>query len=104
MAIDWEEKDPTANFHGGNPFSEAAHEDAKETKEVLRWKVYSLIEASPDGLTCDEVEIAIRRTHQTVSARITELKAEGRLIVVGRRPTRSGSTAGVYVALNPLPT
>jgi Mn-dependent DtxR family transcriptional regulator len=33
--------------------------------------------------------------HQTVSARLTELKKEKLVVVVGSRKTRTGSTAGV---------
>lgn len=96
--LDWSERDPTANYHGGNPFSVAAHAAAKEGKDALRRAVYDLIAAASEGLTCDEVEVVLGRSHQSVSARITELKAQGRIVVAGRRPTRTGSPAAVYVA------
>jgi hypothetical protein len=34
--------------------------------------------------------------HQTCSARFSELKRDNLIMKVGRRPTRTGSMAGVY--------
>jgi hypothetical protein len=57
------------------------------------------------GATSDEVEAALRRTHQTISPRFTELRGAGyiRYLLNGdgmriRRVTRSGSGAYVHVA------
>jgi DNA-binding transcriptional regulator LsrR (DeoR family) len=55
------------------------------------------------GLTCDEVEDRLNFSHQTASARLTELKRDGELrirIVDGigqRRKTRTGRTAWVLI-------
>ena len=49
--------------------------------------------------TCDEAEVALNLRHQTASARITELRAAGKLRPEGTRPTRSGRQADVLIAL-----
>ena len=65
-----------------------------------------LIAASGDeGMTCDEVEVVTGRSHQTISARVYDLKQAG---YIGRhiapdgafirRPTRSGRGAHVWYA------
>ena len=47
--------------------------------------------------TCDEIEVALSMRHQTASARIRELKADGTIRDTGdMRPTRSGRLASVY--------
>jgi hypothetical protein len=49
------------------------------------------------GLTCDEVEQALDRTHQSMSARVNELRDTGWIIDSGtRRKTRSGRAAIVW--------
>lgn len=51
------------------------------------------------GRTCDETEVDLGLRHQTASARITELKKEKRVFQRGRRATRSGRQADVWVAV-----
>lgn len=91
--------DPTANYHGGNPQSKYAHESIREHKErVLAAVVKTVRDAGPVGLTCDEIEIRLELSHQTVSARCTEAKARNLIVHSGRtRATRSGRSAAVYV-------
>lgn len=54
-------------------------------------------------MTCDEVEDRLNLSHQTCSARITELLQQSRLYVKlhdgiqVRRKTRSGRNARVYI-------
>ena len=49
------------------------------------------------GLTCDEIEMYLDRTHQSISARINELRDSGWIIDSGkRRKTRSGRAAIVW--------
>lgn len=89
------------NYHKGADTSVAAHTGTPVQHRItLREKVFCLLIGSADtGLTCDEVEVILGRTHQTVSARITELVAEGRIRdSFRRRPTRSGRQARVYIA------
>lgn len=47
--------------------------------------------------TCDEMEVSLELSHQTVSARIRRLVQLGKLMDSGlRRPTRSGRGATVW--------
>ena len=49
------------------------------------------------GLTCDQVEQIVGGSHQTVSARVNELRDKGYIVDSGaRRPTRSGRKATVW--------
>ena len=51
------------------------------------------------GLTADGVQARLRGTHQTISARVSELSRMGWLVDTGqRRPTRTGRLAIVYRA------
>jgi hypothetical protein len=55
-------------------------------------------ESSGGGLTVDQVEQITRRSHQSVSARVNELRDKGWLVDSGqRRKTRSGRNAIVWV-------
>lgn len=50
------------------------------------------------GGTSDELEVQLQLTHQSASARVSELKKTGRIIDGGtRRKTRSGRYAVVYI-------
>jgi hypothetical protein len=93
--------DITQNYHRGNTFSFAAHQSVKPDKVRLRLQVVAFISTRDDGATCDEVEQALHLSHQTVSARFTEAKALGEIALIGRRPTRTGRSAGVYKATPP---
>lgn len=89
--------DITANRHGGNEHSTAAA--ATIDKAALRAAILTFIASRGElGATSDEAEVALGLSHQTVSARFTELKALELVTPAGRRPTRSGRSAGVYVA------
>lgn len=99
MTID-ADTDPTAGYHGGNPESTAAHASVKPSKRTLRLQVYSLLRTFTNGLTCDQIEATTGWSHQTTSARVTELKRAGWIKDSGRRrPTRSGRSAAVLVAV-----
>lgn len=92
--------DITRRFHGGNAESNAAHRSIVKDKATLTRRVVAFVRARGQrGATSDEVEVALGLPHQTVSARITEAKAAGELVMSGdRRPTRSGRNAAVLVA------
>ena len=93
--------DITSNYHGGNAMSEAAF---KSTPKLIRARqksmIFSLIQRrATTGLTCDEIEAATTWPHQSVSARMTELKAEGLIVAsLFKRKTRTGRNAQVWVA------
>lgn len=96
--------DVTAGFHGGNPESVAANESIEDHKPTIRRRIAGYVHArGPVGATVDEIEIALGYSHQTASARVTELKQLGSLVPTGdRRPTRSGSSAAVLVAVDDI--
>lgn len=91
--------DITAGYHRGNPESVEADASISEQKGRLRRRVAGWIRDRGDiGATCEEVERGLDMAHQTASARITELKKTGELLVTDRRrPTGSGRNAAVYV-------
>ncbi len=93
------QEDITANYHGGNEASVEAHQSiSSESAASLRQKVLRLISSEQHrGATSDEAEQALGLSHQSCSARFTELKALGRIVAQGKRTTRSGRKAFFYV-------
>lgn len=84
------------------PFSATSAEAFDSVQGVtgeLRRRVYDIIKRSGlVGMTSDDVEETLGLSHQTVSARCTELKKRGLVIESGRRrPTRSGRNAAVLI-------
>jgi transposase len=65
----------------------------------LRELVLFTIRASGHrGMTCDEIEQILDMRHQTISARVNELRNGGWIVDSGiRRPTRSNRNAVVWV-------
>ena len=50
------------------------------------------------GLTVDQLEQTLNRSHQSVSARVNELRNKGWIVDSGRkRPTRTGRSAIIWV-------
>jgi hypothetical protein len=90
--------DICSNRHGGNP--ESVQANKKVDKFAQRIRILDVIEkwayGSLRGLTCEEVEDLAKLSHQSCSARISELKREGKIKKIGVRNTRSGSPAAVY--------
>ena len=86
--------DICAANHRGNPESVAAHESIKETKRATWTRI--LAELRKEPLSCQEIEFRCRLLHQTASARLTELKAQGLIVADGKRATVSGRWASVY--------
>lgn len=89
-------------FVAGNLSSEEAADSVKESAATIRNRIFQYIAASPDGKTCDELEAELYISHQTASARCTELKRQGRVAPMLdeddkkiRRKTRSGRNADV---------
>lgn len=94
-----DDKDITANNHGDDPLSTAAHDSMKIFKGRIRTTILRYIYLCEDrGATCEEVERALGLNHQTVSARIAELRAFGQIQTVDneRRRTSSGRWARVH--------
>lgn len=82
---------------------ETSHEAAESLTNVgsIARKVFDEIalvfEESGTGLTADQVEQLLGGRHQTISARVNELRERGWITDSGlRRPTRSGRRAIVW--------
>lgn len=103
--------DITENFQGGDENSVAARaslsDDSIATAKSMILAEIERLERV--GLTCDEIEQQLLFSHQTASSRITQLKADGKIIqrydstpTEGRykatRATRTGCSAAVYIA------
>ena len=86
-------------YHGGNQESVDANpthtRKYKDRTRIMEW-----LSRVMDG-TCDEAEVALNLSHQSASARFSELKREGKIEKCGVRPTRSGCMAAVYVIKPP---
>ena len=79
--------------------SVAMAEKALPKTGTLRATIYGIIDRSPDGYTCDEMEIKLNRSHQSVSATFNSLKRDDWIVDSGRRrATRYGNLAIVWVA------
>jgi len=91
--------DITQNHHRGNPESVAAKKISRFNAERDRTRILRLVGIRGDeGLTCDEAERLLSLSHQTCSARFSELKRDKLLVPTGNlRPTRSGAKARVMV-------
>jgi predicted transcriptional regulator len=89
--------DITANYHGGADTSVAANASLGAQKARARRQVLTSIATASGGATCEEVERSLGMSHQTASARCTELLADGLIVDTGRRRrTASGRAARVY--------
>lgn len=77
---------------------EAARSIAPSIRSIRSTVIRAIAAAGPNGLTCDEAEHALALTHQTCSARFNELARTGYIRPVGKRKTRSGRNAVVWVS------
>jgi len=101
--------DICTNRHGGNEESLEASRSLDggvtadgsyepPVKPLLRLQVESLLAcAGPRGLTSEDVEAALGLSHQTASARLTEILARGYGFKGERRITKSGRYARAVV-------
>lgn len=95
MTID----DITANRHGNDPFSNMANQSIDNDKQRIRSLILRYIYLCEQrGATCEEVEQALQLSHQTVSPRISELRAFGWVQTIDNesRRTSSGRKARVH--------
>jgi hypothetical protein len=94
----------TLNYHRGNPESRAAKELSRRNAERDRTRILRLAGIRGGvGVTCDEVERLLGLSHQTCSARFSELKRDKLLVPTQlRRPTRSGAQARVMIIAWPV--
>jgi len=92
------------NRHQGNPQSVAAFEGMKKTVTHRREQVRQAIEAAGHhGATVHEVAEQMATHPNNISGRFSELKRDELIEQIGRRPTPSGSSAGVFVLKNTPP-
>lgn len=95
--------DICANRHGGNAESIDANVDTARKKDRDRAAILKQYR-NHGPQTCAEIEAALDMPHQTCSARISELKADGLLEPTkDRRETPTGSLARVLRIAEPEP-
>ena len=92
MSVAYEKRDRTGA-------SRAAAKSVERDAPRLRERVYRFLQGRGElGATDDEIELASKMSHQTISARRRELVLEGKVVASGRkRPTRSGRAANVWI-------
>jgi hypothetical protein len=94
--------DVCSNRHGGADTSVNAYRTVvagpggSKSRDMLRVEL-CIAASKAEGMTCFEVEQTLDMKHQTCSARISDLKREGRLIDTGRRRATTSATAMVLV-------
>lgn len=88
-----QQKDICENRHQGNPFSVQANH--KPNKEAQQARIVEALRAV-QPTSCEALEGATGLSHQSCSARISELKREGKIVICGEGKTRSGSGCAVY--------
>lgn len=84
--------------HNGTKTSKEAAESMRGRAGTLRQKVLLAIRNSPSGLTCDACEELLSLSHQTCSARFSELRQKGFIVNINNevRKTRSNRNAAVW--------
>jgi hypothetical protein len=90
--------DVTASYHGGADTSNAAHRaTGPAVRAAQRASILKALARYAVGATCDRLEQDTGLSHQSCSARISELARDGLIADTGsREKTRSGRTARVY--------
>lgn len=88
-----ENNDICARNHGGNEQSVDANRVTSKHKDKLR--ILDYLRSVVDS-TCDEAEKALGLSHQTCSARFSELKKEGRIVPTVKRSTPTGCKAQAW--------
>ena len=91
----------TLPYVKGSDTSKAAAESMRSAAPSIKHRVYNfLLQRGATGATDDEIEIGLKLTHQTASARRRNLELSGALVKTdNKRPTRSGRLAYVYTAI-----
>ena len=88
-----ERPDICAARHKGEEMSVAAN-PAESTKSERRGAILRLLRHG--AFTCEEAEVHCAMSHQTCSARFSELKRDGLIKQVGKQKNRSGRYAKTY--------
>lgn len=91
--------DICANRHRGNEESVQANQDTSRIKSRQRERVLDEIRlAGSRGCSVDELAARFDTNPNNLSGRFSELKKLGLIFKIGTRPTRTGSSAGVYAS------
>lgn len=91
-------QDPTARKHQSHPNSAAAWEHQKALLADAQKAVFSTVcRSRGKGITVDEASVRLHTTPNAISGRFTELYNRGVIKAIGKRPTRTGRNAAVYV-------
>jgi hypothetical protein len=98
---EWEQEqrdadDITRNYHRGNPRSKEANSRANKAKQRAAIIEFG-VQRGTHGFTCDEAEVALGMSHQSCSARCSELKRDRVVLIFGKRLTRTGCKADVLL-------
>jgi hypothetical protein len=88
---------PRAPFVRGNAASEGGADFIEPHRESIAERVWNLMCANADGLTCAETEGTLKALHQTVSPRFNELTEAGCLRPSGNY--RGAPPSEVYVVV-----
>jgi len=87
------------NKHAGNELSNEANPSA-ESKSLMQAHILDYIRrCGPAGATSEQISIELGLPINRVSGRCSELKRDKKVVVQGTRLNRSGSRAGVLVAI-----
>jgi hypothetical protein len=90
---------PLLYARGSDTSAAAAISVERDGPRLRELVLFTIRAAGSRGLTCDEIELHLDMRHQTVSARVYELREGGWIADSGeRRPTRSNRRATVWVA------
>lgn len=92
-----DDDDITSRYHGGNPESQQAKLLSLSNTQRDRQRIVRLaFTRGAYGITCDEAERLLGLSHQTCSARFSELKRDRVLLPTDvRRQTRNNAPARV---------
>ena len=75
-----------------------AHESIEPRKSTMHAEILRHLKCyGQRGRTCDEIEFDLGLRHQTASARMRELFQRGLVKRLGKRETRSGRKAYVWI-------
>jgi hypothetical protein len=92
-----DDDDITRHYHRDNPRSaEANPSERAKSRDCNRIRVF-LFHRQRHGAICEEAERALNMIHETCSARFSELKRDGEIIVIGWRLTSRGNKADVCI-------
>lgn len=87
--------DITANYHGGDEMSAAAFEATPaQARQRDRNRIAGALHEQ--AATCQQLEDRLGLSHESCSARISEMRKDGTVVEVGRAVNRSGRSARLH--------